>query len=282
MPHVSTPTFSWGKALLHALIVTFLFVAIGQGFSMIEAVPNPGRAGEASVLRLVLVFGIALAASFGLQTGRAWLLFPGVCALLVLLGLQVHAFLTVALDQTTFEPAPLTADERRRPETRIVDDKARICQNALGFYLPYPSDFQPLTQLEDKLNRKLKKENPNIGQWAYANYETGEQLLIITAKDVGKTEANFRAFVRGVRSAAKDDPTVELGEDDLKWSDGQGEYTLSAVVQGTVQVDMRCLSRPGGGLASTLVVCAETATQSEGNEDALEKVRNGLHLLPCV
>ena len=44
---------------------------------------------------------------------------------------------------------------------------------------------------------------------------------------------------------------------------------------------MRCLSRAGGGLASTLVVCAETGTNGE-NEDALEKVRNGLRLLPCV
>ena len=274
--------FSLGKALLHAVIVTFLFVAIGRAFAMADAFPNPDRIGEAGVLALCGVFAVTLAASYGLQSGRAWLLFGGLAVLLVLLGLQVHSFLTLALDKTTFAPAPLTAEERRRPETRIIDDKARICQNSLGFYLPHPDGFRALTRLEDKLNKKFAKENPNLAQWAYANYETGEQILLIAAKDVGQTEGNFRAFARGVKKAAKADPAIELGDEDFKWADGQGEYTLSAVVQGSAQVEMRCLSRAGGGLASTLVVCAETGTANGENEDALEKVRNGLRLLPCV
>jgi hypothetical protein len=247
--------FSLGKALLHAVIVTFLFVAIGRVFAMVEAVPNPNRIGEAGVLALCGVFVVTLAASYGLQSGKAWLLFGGLAVLLVLLGLQVHSFLTLALDKTTFAPAPLTAEEKRRPETRIV---------------------------EDKLNKKLAKENPNLTQFAYANYETGEQILLIVARDVGKTEGSFRAFAKGVRSAASNDPTIELGDEDFKWADGQGEYTLSAVVNDSAQVEMRCLSRAGGGLASTLVVCAETGTVNGENEDALEKVRNGLRLLPCV
>lgn len=274
--------FSLGKALLHAVIVTFLFVAIGRVFAMVEAVPNPNRIGEAGILALCGVFVVTLAASYGLQSGKAWLLFGGLAVLLVLLGLQVHSFLTLALDKTTFAPAPLTAEEKRRPETRIVEDKARLCQNTLGFYLPHPDGFRPLTQLEDKLNKKLAKENPNLTQFAYANYETGEQILLIVARDVGKTEGSFRAFAKGVRSAASNDPTIELGDEDFKWADGQGEYTLSAVVNDSAQVEMRCLSRAGGGLASTLVVCAETGTVNGENEDALEKVRNGLRLLPCV
>jgi hypothetical protein len=274
--------FSWGKALLHAVVVTFLFVALGRIFAMIDALPNPNRIGEAGVLALCGVFAVSLLASFGLQSGKPWLLFTGLGVLVVLLGIQVHAFLTLVLDKTTFATAPLTAEERVRPETRIVDDKARLCQNSLGFYLPHPDGFRSLTQLEDKLNRKFAKENPNIGQWAYVNYETGEQILLLIAKDVGKTEGSFRGFAKGVRSVSEKDPDVELGEESFKWADGQGEYNLSAVVQKSTQVDMRCLSRAGGGLASTLVVCAETVAADGGDEDALEKVRNGLRLLPCV
>ena len=69
--------FSLGKALLHAVIVTFLFVAIGRVFAMVDAFPNPDRIGEAGILVLCGVFAVTLAASFGLQSGRAWLLFGG-------------------------------------------------------------------------------------------------------------------------------------------------------------------------------------------------------------
>lgn len=272
--------FSLGKALLHAVIVTFLFVAIGRIFVMIDAFPNPDRVGEASVLVLCGVFVASLVASFGLQNGQTWLLFGGLGVLLVLLGLQVHAFLTLVLDKT-FTPVPLTAEDRVRPETRIVDDKARLCQNSLGFYLPHPDGFEPLTQLEDKLNGKFSKQNPNLGQWAYANYETREELLLLVAKDVGKTEGSFRAFAKGIKTTAENDPEIEMGDEDFKWADGAGEYNLSANTK-AAQMDLRCLSRAGGGLASTLVVCAETVATGSGDEDTLRRVRDGLRLLPCA
>jgi hypothetical protein len=271
--------FSWGKALLHAVVVVFLFVAAGRIFSMIDAFPNPDRVGEASVLELCGVFVVAFAASFGMQSGKAWLLFGGIGVLLVLLGIQVHAFLTLVLDKK-LTPAPLTAEDRARPETRIVDDKARLCQNSLGFYLPHPNGFEPLTQLEDKLNGKFAKQNPNLGQWAYVNYENREQLLLLVAKDVGKTEGSFRAFAKGIKNVAGNDPEIELGDEDFKWSGGQGEYNLSASTK-ALQMDLRCLSRAGGGLASTLVVCAETVTEG-GDQEDLRRVRDGLRLLPCV
>ncbi len=270
---------SWGKALLHAVVVVFLFAVVGRAFTLIDAFPNPDRVGEAGTVALCTAFVVAVAASAGLQSGRTWLLIGGLVVLLALLGLQVHAFLTLVLTKS-FTPAPLTAEDRKRPETRIVDDKARLCQNSLGFYLPHPDGFQPLTTLEDKLNGKFAKQNPNLGQWAYANYETRDELLLLVAKDVGKTEGSFRAFARGIKGVAAKDPEITLGDEDFKWADGAGEYTLAASTS-SVQMDMRCLSRAGGGLASTLVVCAETVTGGE-DDDALKRVREGLRLLPCV
>jgi hypothetical protein len=271
---------SWGKALLHAVIVVFLFVAIGRAFAMIEAVPNPDRIGEAKVLALCAAFVVAVAASAGLQSGQTWLLVGGVIVLVALLGLQVHAFLTLALEKS-FTTSPLTAEDRKRPETRIYDHKARLCQNSLGFYLPHPDGFEPLTTLDDKLNGKFAKQNPNIGEWAYANFETNDQILLLVAKDVGKTEESFRAFTRGIRGVSEKDSQVALGDETFKWADGAGEYNLAAST-GSAQMEMRCLSRAGGGLASTVVVCAQTVTGGSEDEDLLRRVRDGLRLVPCV
>jgi hypothetical protein len=272
---------SWGKALLHAIIVVFVFVALGRLFAMIDAFPNPDRIGDAKIAALCAAFVVALVASAGMQSGKTWLLVGGLVVLLGLLGLQIHAFLTMVLDKS-FTPAPLTAEDRKRPETRIIDDKARLCQNSLGFNLPHPDGFQPMTQLEDKLNGRFAKQNPNLGQWTYANYETGNAILLLVAKDVGKTEGSFRAFAKEIKGGAEKDPEIELGDEEFKWTDGAGEYNLAANTK-SVQMDMRCLSRAGGGLASTLVVCAQTVSSGNDNEeDKLKKVREGLQLVPCV
>jgi hypothetical protein len=276
-PESPTPTFGWGKALLHVMIVVFLLVALGRIFSRIDEFPNPDRVGDAGVRELLLAVAFAVVGSYGLQTRQWFLLAGGIIAILVLVGLQVHAFLTLALDKS-FTPAPLTLAEKRRPETLIIDDKARICHDALAFSLPHPSGFEPLIDLEDRLNKKMAKENPNLGQWAYANSETGEEFLILVAKDVGQTEQSFRAFAKGIRSTWENDPDIDIRDESFQWSEGKGEYDVKTVVKDKAEMGMRCLSRTGEGEAAALVVCAETVG-AEG--DSLSSVRRGLHLTSC-
>jgi hypothetical protein len=277
MSESESPVFSPVKALLHVMVVLFLLVALGRGLAMIDSVPNPQKAGDAGMAELAGAFALALVASFGLQTGRRFLLFGGLAGILVLVGLQVHAFLTVALDKK-FTPEPLTAEEKRRPEMQIIDDKARLCHDALGFSLPHPSGFEPQTALEDELNAKFAKEYPNLGQWAYANTETGEAVLILVAKGVGQTEESFRGFARGMRNTWDQNPEIDVQKEDLSWSGGQGEYSVSTSIKDKGQMDMRCLSRTGPDEASALVVCAETVT---GDGDPLGSLRRGLRLTSC-
>jgi hypothetical protein len=275
-PESERPAFSPAKALLHVIIVLFLLVALGRVFARIDAFPNPERVGDAGVVELLWAFALALVASFGLQTGRRFLLFGGLAGILVLVGLQVHAFLTLALDKK-FTPEPLTAEEKRRPEMLIIDDKARLCHDALGFSLPHPSGFEPQTALEDELNAQFSKENPNIGQWAYADPETGEAVLILVAKGVGQTEESFRGFAKGMRSSWDQNPEIEIRDEDFSWSGGQGEYNVSTSIK-DARMALRCLSRTGADEAGSLVVCAETVAQ-EG--DPLSGTRKGLRLTSC-
>jgi hypothetical protein len=271
------PTFGWGKALLHVMIVVFLLVALGRIFAMLDEFPNPDRIGDAGLREILLAVAFAVVGSYGLQTRQWFLLGGGIAAILVLVGLQVHAFLTFALDKS-FTPAPLTLAEKRRPETLIIDDKARICHDALGFSLPHPDGFEPQIDLEDRLNKKLAKDNPNLGQWAYANSETGEAVLLIVAKDVGQTEQSFRAFAKGIRSNWENDPEIDIRDEDFKWKEGQGEYDVMTLVKDKAEMGLRCLSRAGEGEASAVVVCAETVS---GEGDSLSSVRKGLHLTSC-
>jgi hypothetical protein len=275
-PGSESLVFSPAKALLHVMIVLFLLVALGRVFARIDAFPNPGHAGDAGVAELLWGFGLALVASFGLQTGRRLLLFGGLAGLLVLVGLQVHAFLTLALDKK-FTPEPLTAEEKRRPEMLIIDDRARLCHDALGFSLPHPSGFEPQTALEDELNAKFSKENPNLGQWAYVNSETGEAVLILVAKGVGKTEESFRGFAKGMRGSWDQNPEISINDEGFSWSEGQGEYNVSTSIK-EAQMDLRCLSRAGAEEASSMVVCAETVA---GDRSSLSGVRKGLRLSSC-
>jgi hypothetical protein len=272
----SESVFSPAKALLHIMIVVFLLVALGRVFARIDAFPNPEHAGDAGVVELLWAFGLSLLASFGLQTGRRFLFFGGLAGILVLVGLQVHAFLTLALDQK-LTPEPLTAEEKRRPEMQIIDDRARLCHDALGFSLPHPSGFEPQTALEDELSSKFSKENPNLGQWAYASSESGEVVLILVAKGVGKTEKSFRAFSKGIRGSWEDNPEITVKDEDFSWFEGGGEYNVSTSIK-EARMDLRCLSRPGAEERDSLVVCAETVT---GEGDSLGSVRKGLRLTSC-
>jgi hypothetical protein len=277
MSESESPVFSPVKALLHVMVVLFLLVALGRVLAMVDSVPNPQRVGDAGIAELAGAFALALVASFGLQTGRRFLLFGGLAGILVLVGIQVHSFLTLALDKK-FTPEPLTAEEKRRPEMLIIDDKARLCHDSLGFSLPHPSGFEPQTALEDELNAKFAKENPNLGQWAYVSSETGEAVLILVAKGVGQTEESFRGFAKGIRSTWDQDSEIEVHDEDLSWSGGRGEYNVSTSVKDKAQMDMRCLSRTGADEASALVVCTETVA---GDGDPLSGVRKGLRLTSC-
>jgi hypothetical protein len=71
---------------------------------------------------------------------------------------------------------------------------------------------------------------------------------------------------------------VSLADERLHWTDGHGEYTVSASHVNGVRIRMRCLSRGPAGDRPPLAVCLQTFT---GDGEALREVEAGLEVAAC-
>lgn len=278
--------FSVGKALLHVVLAVVLFIAVGVLFAVVTQTRDAHALGEAAGKTLLWVVLAAFAASWAFQTekGLLGLLFTGVILLIVCF--QIADFVKINKTQGTgtagagaadenlpFEE--LTAEEKRRPETIITNDRARLCQPALGFSVPQPTGFSPAPALETQLASGLKEyKDVNLGQWAFENSDTGLRIVIQAAKGIGKNESNFRAFTKGLRKGVEKTEGVRVDSENVDWTDGRGDYEMSAQVNGN-GIILHCVSRGGD---DSLTVCVTTPT---GGGDPLQSQRNGIRLSPC-
>jgi len=281
--------FSVGKALLHVILAVALFILVGVAFAVVTQSQDSHALGEAAGRTLLWVVLAAFAASWAFQTekGLVGILLCGV--LLLVFCFQIADFMKInkasvagtgAEAATAEEDLPfeeLNAEERRRPETIIANDRARLCQPALGFSVPQPTGFVPSPELETQLASGLKQyKDVNLGQWAFENGDTGQRLVIQAAKGIGKTESNFRAFTKGLRKGVEKTRGVQVDSENVDWTGGRGEYEMSARVNGN-GITLHCVSRGGEG-GPSLTVCVTTPS---GNGDSLASHRNGIRLSPC-
>jgi hypothetical protein len=279
--------FSVGKALLHVVLAVVLFIAVGVLFAVVTQTRDAHALGEAAGKTLLWVVLAAFAASWAFQTEKGLLgfLFAGVILLIVCF--QIADFVKInktrgsgpaaeGAAEAELSLAPMTAEERRRPETIITNDRARLCQPALGFSLPQPTGFNPSPELETKLDAAIKNlEEKNLGQWAFANSDTGQVLVIQVAKGIGNNESTFRSFTKGLRKGVEKNRGTQVEGENVDWTVDHGEYEMTARVNGK-GVALRCVSR--GGADSPLTVCVMTPT---ADGDPLENLRNGIRLSPC-
>lgn len=284
--------FSVGKALLHVVAAVVLFIAVGVVFAVATQSRDAHALGEAAGKTLLWVVLAAFAASWAFQTGKGLLgiLFAGV--LLLVLCFQVADFIKINKTRGTGTGASaetaeageeelpfqeLTAEEKRRPETIIANDRARLCQSALEFSLPQPTGFSPAPALESQLASGLREyKDVNLGQWAFENGDTGQRIVIQAAKGIGTNESNFRAFTKGLRKGIEKTQGVRVESENVDWTGGRGEYEMSAQVNGNGVV-LHCVSRGGDG-GRALTVCVTTPS---GGGDPLQSQRNGIRLSPC-
>jgi hypothetical protein len=279
--------FSVGKALLHVVLAVVLFIAVGVLFAVVTQARDAHALGEAAGKTLLWVVLVAFAASWAFQTGKGLIgvVLSGVILLIVFF--QIADFIKINKTQGTGTEAgaapadenlpfeELTAEEKRRPETIITNDRARLCQPALGFSVPQPTGFSPSPALETQLASGLKEyKDVNLGQWAFENSDTGLRIVIQAAKGIGKNESNFRAFTKGLRKGVEKTRGVRVDSENVDWTDGRGDYEMSAQVNGN-GITLHCVSRGGD---DALTVCVTTPT---GGGDPLQSQRNGIRLSPC-
>jgi len=276
--------FSVGKALLHVVLAVVLFTAVGIAFAVVTQARDAHALGEAAGKTLLWVVLAAFAASWAFQTGKGLIgiVLAGVILLIVCFQIadfvkinKTHGTGPAAEGEAELSIAPMTIEERRRPETIITNDRARLCQSALGFSLPQPTGFSPSPELESKLDAAIKNlKEKNLGQWAFANGDTGQVLVIQVAKGIGNDESNFRSFTMGLRKGVEKTRGTRVQSENVDWTGDHGVYEMSAQVNGN-GVALRCVSR---GSDSPLTVCVMTPT---ADGDPLENLRNGIRLSPC-
>jgi hypothetical protein len=282
------PEFSVGKALLHVVLAVVLFIGVGVAFAVVTQAKDAHALGEAAGRTLLWVVLAAFAASWAFQTekGLVGILLSGV--ILLIFCFQIADFMKInkangtgtgagagTAEEENLPFQELTAEERRRPETIIANDRARLCQPALEFSMPQPTGFVPSPELETQLASGLKQfKDVNLGQWAFENGETGQRIVIQAAKGIGTNESNFRAFTRGLRKGVEKTRGVRVDSENVDWSGGRGDYEMSARVNGN-GITLHCVSRGGD---DALTVCVTTPT---GDGDPLQSQRNGIRLTPC-
>jgi hypothetical protein len=266
-----SPSFSWGKALVHVVLVAGGLIGITLILAATGKFPDAGKAGEIAGQFSVWIAILTVVASFGFQTGRTWLGALATAATAGVLGLTLFTLLRFSSISDVFQP--FTEGERDRPH-RQAD--GTVCQAPLGFSFPSPGPgFEPAPALEQQLNQTITSQN--LLAWAYESTQTGERILIQAGKGAGR-ETTFRAFTRGIESSLRKQPTMTVQTSDLRWEDQRKDYRLLAAVQNGVFLNLRCVSSGTEGRPNPLVVCLQTVSREPAG---YQQTRDGLVIGPC-
>ncbi len=271
---MARPSFSWKKGLLHSVVVIAVFMLLGMIFAGFGAFGNQSdKIGEAAGEQLLLAFALAFAASYGFQTEKKVL--GGLMLVLVtlLLAFQAHLFYRAyRVARNIADSGPMTSSEKEYPAREAT--RPRICQSSLGFSFPDPGDLSDPASAEDPARKS--KPPANISRWMWMS--GGGRIIVQAIKGMGRTEGDFRTFTTGLKEGFEESGGATTADENLVWTDGRGDFTISANFLNGTHLHMRCLSRGPDGDRSPLTVCLQTFT---GAEDGLRKVEAGLEVAPC-
>ena len=256
---VTTRSFSWGRALLHALLPVALAAGAGLLAVVIDLVPSAKAAGMLVAGASFFLVPAGFVASWLLQTGRRG------CGLTLVvlsaLGVVVVAGGLLALPLIArLTPSAVGAEEQHF-ETYWAPEGQRLRHPTLGFSLPAPSGrFAADAALAEELHTAMMKA-PSVHVWVYHDPSNGERIILLLEKGSGETKDEFESFTRGFQRDILGREGVSLLRDEVRWNGGRGDYLLQTAVQGTIHFEARCIAS-GPREPSTYVVCVAISSRS--------------------
>lgn len=269
------PLFSWKKGALHAFAAA---AVLGVLASIAAAGLTPQASyqfGRAIARDLLWTFAFAFVASYGFQTRRKVLGWVMLFLTVIVVGAD-GAILFQTAHRLAADDGPLTEAEKARPARDAR--QPRLCQAALGLSFPDPGKaFAPAAALEERL-RSQEPDPQHVAKWAWESSETGEHILLRVNRGLGDTEKGFRDFAADFKNGLANTPGVKVAGESLRWTQGRGEYDLTANMENGVQLQSRCLARGREGDLPPLTACLQTFT---GEGDPLRAVRDGLDVRGC-
>jgi hypothetical protein len=253
------PTFSWGLAVFHTILLCGLVAVFGFGLVAIHLIPEFAIGPYWRLGGFVFLLGLGVSRSFQLGKGAALLGY--LAALVLLLGTIVYLMRTIQLpssSEVAFSPQELQEMTVQPP---------RICHPALGVSFPEPGpSFQPAPETQKRLNRALKR--PSLHHvWAFG----GSEGLVVAqvVKGVGHNPVSLRVFAGALRKSALK-LKAQVQNERFSEVEGRPAYHLAVDYPNGAQVDVRCLAsgpdRPGGpggpGEKPPLIFCLEGGGES--------------------
>lgn len=264
----------WLTAFKHAALLAIGVAVIGALLAGLDAFGTPEKMARATGSLAFWIFLATLGTSAALQHGRKRLgLALGLITALVV-GLVSTLWLFAILRRPE-QPVLLSAAEQQ--PLRASSDGLRLCSGTLGFSVAVlPQEFEAVPELQSLLNQQLATHKGFA--WVFQNKTDGQRIVVQVIKGVGRKEATFRGFAKGVSKSAANQPQVVTDNERLAWSEQGGEYVLSLRSPEAEAIDFRCLAPAASGHRPPLIVCVQTIS---AESTALTSYRTGLALKGC-
>jgi hypothetical protein len=183
------------RPLKHGCLAALAVCLVGAVLGGLGVFPNAEKAGEATGAMAMWLFLSVVAASAAFQLGVRWAGI-GCSVLATVIGLAVVGLWVFAIVLKPEKPVQLTAEEQG--SLTLSSDRTRLCSVPLGFSLPVPDPdaFAPVPTIQARLNELLAAQN-GFG-WVYVEDNSGERVIVLLTKGLGRSEATFRGFAKGV------------------------------------------------------------------------------------
>jgi hypothetical protein len=238
-------TFSWGRALLHALLALVLVVVLGAALAGVlgMAGPDARQAGQAIGRLAGFVTAAAFGASYLLQTGRRRATLGLGVAFVALVAAGIAAGMMSRGRQ--HRDISLTAAEKAPLETADEDGERRLRHPGFGFSILHPgAKFLEAPELVKP--KPGQKHDDTTQEYGFADREGRAVLVLSVMKGMGGTREQLADHLDGVqRGFAGSLPAgapLQWGDKQVTWTEGLRQARLNASFGVGMRLEMAAYS----------------------------------------